>query len=453
MKFSVLMLTLALLLCGCGAKEVPVQEETTAPVAEVEAAAPVEEEVPPAVEETPEEKPTEEPAAPAEEEKTEAEAPAEEARPVEEEQPAPTEEPATLAETVTPTEEPAETPAKEETPVKAETPAKEETTAKEEAPKEEKKTEKTEEKKDDKKEEQKEEQKEEKSAETMPKEAVEKEAAAMAEPPAPAVPVVLKAKASGSKEERSSDAVIDYSNTKDGYVMVKYTAKSSKRLKVRVVGPNTTYTYNLPAGQWTVFPLSDGNGNYSVTIYRNVSGDQYATVLSTSMKVSLKDQFAPFLRPNQYVDYSVAPNTVDKGAQLCAGVSDPLQKVAVIYDYVVDHLSYDYNRAANVKSGYLPVLDSVLAQKKGICFDYAALMTAMLRSQQVPCKLVVGYAGGAYHAWINVWTKENGWVDGAIFFNGQSWKRMDPTYASSSGRSQEIMNFIENGNYSAKYLY
>ena len=106
-----------------------------------------------------------------------------------------------------------------------------------------------------------------------------------------------------------------------------------------------------------------------------------------------------------------------------------------------------------MKSGYLPVLDDVLAEEKGICFDYAALMAAMLRSQEVPCKLVVGYAGETYHAWISVWTEENGWVDGAIFFDGHMWKRMDPTFASAQNRSEEIMDFIEHGTYTVMYLY
>ena len=80
-------------------------------------------------------------------------------------------------------------------------------------------------------------------------------------------------------------------------------------------------------------------------------------------------------------------------------------------------------------------------------------MTAMLRSQNVPCKLVVGYAGANYHSWISVWTEENGWIDGAIFFDGHTWKRMDPTFASSGEGDPEIMDFIENGEYRALYLY
>lgn len=274
------------------------------------------------------------------------------------------------------------------------------------------------------------------------------------EPPEPPQGIVLEAEAPGTLEARCDDAVVDYSNTADGYVMVRYLGQTDKRLKVLVKGPTTTYNYNLPAQDWTVFPLSDGEGSYQIGVYRNTTGTKYAVVLTAEFPVTLTDEFAPFLRPNQYVNYASAPNTVAMGQTLCAGLTEPLEKVAAVYDYVVETLTYDDELAATVKSGYLPVLDRVLEVKKGICFDYAALMTAMLRSQQVPCKLVVGYAGEVYHAWISVWTDEDGWVDGAIFFDGNSWKRMDPTFASSSSRSEQIMRFIENnGNYTVKYLY
>ena len=282
---------------------------------------------------------------------------------------------------------------------------------------------------------------------------IREEAVALSPAPKPAVSVVLQPKASGSLEKRSEEAVVDYSHREEGYVMVRFTGQTDKRLKVRIKGPRTTYTYDLPVDEWTVFPLSDGNGDYLAVVYKNTSGAKYTTVMTAKFSVELEDEFAPFLRPNQYVDYTEAVDTVEKGAELCEGLTHPLEKVAAVYDFVVDGLQYDYDKAATVKSGYLPVLDEILAAGKGICFDYAALMTAMLRSQQIPCKLVVGYAGSTYHAWISVWTEENGWIDGAIFFDGTHWKRMDPTFASSSERSEEIMAFIENGNYTVKYLY
>lgn len=270
----------------------------------------------------------------------------------------------------------------------------------------------------------------------------------------PAFPTSLTPVASGTLEKHNNKAIIDYSNTRDGYVMVQYTASTTKRIKAQVKGPTTTYTYNLAAGKWTTFPLSDGNGSYQIVVYENIEGTKYSSVLSQSCTVTMTDEFAPFLRPNQYVDYSAAPNTVSKAEELTQGITDPLKKVEAVYNFVVTNVTYDKQLAATVQSGYLPVLDTVLAKKTGICFDYAALMTGMLRSQNVPCKLVVGYAGSAYHAWISVWSEETGWVDGAIYFDGTTWQRMDPTFASSGKQSSSIMAYIGDGkNYSAKYFY
>lgn len=261
--------------------------------------------------------------------------------------------------------------------------------------------------------------------------------------------------ASGVLQQQSGNGVIDYSNTGDGYVMVQYTADTSRRLKAQVKGPSTTYTYNLTPKSWVTFPLSDGNGGYQVTVYENVTDNRYAAVVSSSFSVQLTDEFAPFVRPNQYVDYEVAPNTVAKAAELTTGMGEPLRKVEAVYDYVVKNLTYDTAKASSVTSGYLPVLDTVLVEQKGICFDYAALMAGMLRSQGVPCKLVVGYAGEIYHAWISVWTAETGWVDGVIYFDGNSWHRMDPTFASSNQQNNEaIVAYIGSGaNYTTKYIY
>lgn len=271
----------------------------------------------------------------------------------------------------------------------------------------------------------------------------------------PAVSSMLVPVASGTLVAQNNQAQIDYSNTADGYVMVRYTASTTKRLKVQVKGPTTTYTYNItPGDAWTTFPLSDGNGTYQVVVYENISGSKYATVLSQSISVSLKDEFAPFLRPNQYVDYEHADKTVAKAKELTAGKTEALDKVAAVYDFVIQNITYDKQLAATVQSGYLPVLDSVLEKKTGICFDYAALMTGMLRSQGAPCKLVVGYAGTAYHAWISVWSEKDGWIDGVVYFDGTSWQRMDPTFAANGKQSSEIMRYIGDGsNYTVKYLY
>ena len=282
-------------------------------------------------------------------------------------------------------------------------------------------------------------------------EAIKQETSSL--PEEAALPVTITAIPSGILTETNEEATIDYSNTQDGYVMVQYTSETEQRLKAQVKGPSTTYTYNLTPGQWAAFPLSDQNGTYQITVYKNVVDSKYAAVLSLTTEVVLTDEFAPFLHSNQFVNYDAAPATQLAAAELCQGV-EGLDKVSNVYHFVVSGMTYDTELAQTVKTGYLPVLDEVLEKMSGICFDYAALMTGMLRSQGVPCKLVVGFAGDVYHAWINVWSESTGWVEGVIYFDGLSWQLMDPTFASSADGDPETLSFIGDGtNYSAKYIY
>lgn len=266
---------------------------------------------------------------------------------------------------------------------------------------------------------------------------------------------IPRAAASGKLVASNDKAVIDYSNTADGYIMIKYLG-SNPKVKVILTGPSGTgYTYNLgTSGDWDVFSLSDGNGAYKASVYENVSGTKYSTAASCSFSVSLKDEFAPFLLSNKYVSFTADGLAATKAAELTASVDDTLDRIAAVYNYVVDNIAYDYDLADNVASGYIPNIDSVLKSGKGICFDYAAVMTAMLRSLGIPTKLVVGYTGSAYHAWISTYSRETGWVDGTIYFDGSQWKLMDPTFAASGKGSEDIAKYIGDGsNYSAKYLY
>lgn len=261
--------------------------------------------------------------------------------------------------------------------------------------------------------------------------------------------------AGGTVTYGNEKATIDASNASQGYVMVKYNGNGAK-IKVQVIkSGKETYTYDLNARDaYEVFPFSEGNGSYVVKVFENVSGSQYMQIASANMDVSLSNQFLPFLYPNQYVNFSDSSQAVAVAKTLAASASDQIGIVRNVYDYVTDNITYDYAKAASVQSGYLPNIDHVLSVRTGICFDYAALMTAMLRSQNIPTKLVVGYTGSVYHAWVSVYLDNIGWVDNVIYFDGTDWKLMDPTFASSGKKSQEIMDYINNSaNYKAKYSY
>ncbi|MFZ2539139.1 MAG: transglutaminase-like domain-containing protein, partial [Oscillospiraceae bacterium] len=274
----------------------------------------------------------------------------------------------------------------------------------------------------------------------------------------PAIPktVVLKPEASGVLAFSGGSASIDASNVSEGYVMVKYEGSSTK-VKLQITGADSViYTYSLnPSNNYETFPLTCGSGSYKVNVYENIQGTQYALALGETLDVQLSDSLKPYLYPNQYVNFNANSKTVAKGAELALGAKNDLEIVQNVYNYVIKNISYDDNKAQTVKSGYLPAVDSILANKKGICFDYAAVMATMLRTQNIPTKLEVGYASGnIYHAWISVHLKDIGWVNNIIYFDGSDWKLMDPTFASNANSSDSIMKFIGNGsNYSTKYVY
>ena len=173
-----------------------------------------------------------------------------------------------------------------------------------------------------------------------------------------------------------------------------------------------------------------------------------------SFDVKLKNKFLPFLYPNQYVKFSQGTKAVKKAKELAKDKKDSLSVVKVMYHYVVDNVKYDDDKAKNVQKGYLPSVDETLETKKGICFDYAALMTAMLRSQGIPTKLEIGYSGSVYHAWISTWLDEKGWVDNIIKFNGKSWELMDPTLAANSDNKDDVKEYVGDGDhYALQYSY
>lgn len=266
--------------------------------------------------------------------------------------------------------------------------------------------------------------------------------------------IVLVPVASATNVIGSEDVSIDYSNSGEGYIITKYTGDSPK-VKIQLTGANqVTYTYNVLPDEETVIPLSSGSGTYTITVYEQISGDQYATNYADTIDVLITNEFGPFLYPNQYVQFSENSQAVHKASEIVKEATCDLDAVGKVYDFVINNVTYDKEEAENVESNYLPDVDEVLATGKGICFDYAALMAAMLRSQGIPTRLEIGYAKDSYHAWISVYTKDQGWIGGVIKFDGANWTLMDPTLASNQKDIAKIKDFIGDGSsYTVKYIY
>lgn len=246
-----------------------------------------------------------------------------------------------------------------------------------------------------------------------------------AQAPAPATPTQV-AGTPAEEEKETGGAAVDASHAPEGYILARR-GESEKKWKLRV-SKDTEYIYDLAGEGWTAVPLSEGGGKYAVVVFEQKEGTTYRSVVTAEFDVELADPLSPFLRPNQQVNYTTAPQTLAKAGELTADAADDGEKTKKIYEFVSTTLRYDEEKPEDLQSGYTPALDQVLEEEKGICLDFATLMTAMLRSQGVACRLVVGDAGSVYHAWTEVW-------------DGEAWVRYDPTFAASGADVSKVEYF------------
>ncbi len=94
---------------------------------------------------------------------------------------------------------------------------------------------------------------------------------------------------------------------------------------------------------------------------------------------------------------------------------------------------------------YVPDIDIILDESTGICYDYSVLLSAMLRSQGIPSKLIKGYCSftDVYHAWNEVYMVDS-----------ESWVVVDTTYDSYMYRKRRSYTFEKNReDYSTSYEY
>ena len=254
-----------------------------------------------------------------------------------------------------------------------------------------------------------------------------------------------------SKASGNSKAAIDTSSASKGYVAAR--AKSDARLKFQVSLNGQSYNYDLPKnGTSIVCPLSMGSGTYQLSILQNTSSNRYAILYSTTVTAQIASETAPYLIPSVFCNYTQRSDCTALAKELTKDADNEGDALASIYNYVVENIAYDKEKASELAggSGYIPDPDETLATKRGICLDYASLTAAMLRSVGIPCKVITGYVSGndIYHAWNMVYI-DGTWKTTSIDVQSKTWTRLDPTLASAGS-----LPYVGDGSaYTDRYQY
>ena len=227
--------------------------------------------------------------------------------------------------------------------------------------------------------------------------------------------------------------LIDASSVAQGYVAAS--AVNDNRLKFQVVYGESKYNYDLPGdGTPQSFPAAKRRRELYLPRHAEHDRGQIHRDLLAHGGRAARKRIRPFPAAKPVCGLHAGFRLCCAGRRSCRRSLRRSGAVANIYAYIRDHIAYDRDKAATVQSGYLPDPDATLAAGKGICFDYAALAAAMLRSQGIPTKLITGYVsqGELYHAWNMIWLEETGWITVQIEAPAHAWERIDLTFAAGA---------------------
>ncbi|QMV44311.1 transglutaminase domain-containing protein [Cohnella cholangitidis] len=202
--------------------------------------------------------------------------------------------------------------------------------------------------------------------------------------------------------------MLEVSRVDQGTIGVTDEANRAGATKVKIAKGEISYIYSLNDAkddQTVWLPLQMGDGAYDIAVLENVSGNKYRVLATEKLEVKVADAEDVYLNSVQNVNWLDADKAVAKAKALTAGSKTDEQKATAIYQYIVRNIRYDHELASSVQADYVPDIDETLTTGKGICYGYATLFAAMLRSEGIPTKLVMGSADAVkeYHAWNEVY--------------------------------------------------
>ncbi len=219
--------------------------------------------------------------------------------------------------------------------------------------------------------------------------------------------VILCTTFSLADETASDISNIDISHVSDGYVIVHRPKEDEKdRIKATVEKGALTAEYML-WNETEILPLQFLSGDYTVTIYQKkaigeikseewedeyttVYEDDYTKISQVVITANMNNELSCFLHPTYYVMYQSDSEYIQKAADLTKNTSDPFTKFQIITDYLGSHFQYDFVKSVSVSANILPDIEHCWKYRQGISQDFAALICAMLRNQEIPAMFACG---------------------------------------------------------------
>lgn len=263
---------------------------------------------------------------------------------------------------------------------------------------------------------------------------------------------------------------INTNTASNGYVEIEYIEPNGFDIEVSVssntknqLGNHTSWNYRTSnKGKCKIkAALTYGNSEYVITVgstMKNTSLNAIFFSKKAELTVTLSNvsNTAGFLLSTGEVIYDSNMMFIKKASEISATCKNDFEKVSKIYDWLTSYLNYKVTEDTPLGQ-YKCDLNKVYNRKTGVCYDYAVVLAAMLRSQGIPCKVVFGKysdsSSGEGHAWNEVYIPSNGSITSdKLSITGNKWCRLDPTMSHSSSGKVAI-DFMNNAKNYVWYSY
>lgn len=253
---------------------------------------------------------------------------------------------------------------------------------------------------------------------------------------------------------------IDTTTASEGYIILENLDERAYNLGVYIstnvindLGDNSCYAWiSNTQGKCSIkIPLTYGVTEYNIAVVTSMTYDPTGTECS-SKKAELAftpksvSETGPFLFSAGEVIYDENMMFIKKAKEIASTCSNDFEKVEKIQAWLTSYMSYKQEEHTP-RVVYQCDLEKIYNRKTGVCYDYAVILAAMLRSQGIPCKLDFGYYDGVGHVWTEVYINSDG-VHAAdnVYLEGKKWSRVEATLSGANGAKEFI-------NESDKYVW
>lgn len=176
---------------------------------------------------------------------------------------------------------------------------------------------------------------------------------------------------------------------------------------------------------------TDADGNW-LAVYSLEPKAELDITVNGIVKLSFNPRPSP-ITPESYQQYLSATDLWPVGSAEFVELGQKLKTPSSIYQYVYNHLSYDYTKinSQNLRLGGLEVLRQ---PQSAICTDFSDLFITISRSAGIPARELEGYAFTAndklrplsltqdiLHSWVEYYDSDK-----------QMWIQIDPTWAKTT---------------------